>query len=29
VVIDFGGGDVITLLNSNLGDLHEDDFIFN
>jgi Ca2+-binding RTX toxin-like protein len=29
VVIDFGGGDTITLLNTTLGDLHEDDFIFS
>ncbi|WP_425410227.1 Ig-like domain-containing protein [Hyphococcus sp.] len=28
VIIDFGGGDTITLVNTNLGELHEDDFIF-
>jgi serralysin len=28
VVIDFGTGDVITLLNTNLADLHQDDFLF-
>ena len=28
VIIDFGGGDTLTLLNSQLADLHQDDFIF-
>ena len=27
-VIDLGGGDQITLLGVNVGDLHQDDFIF-
>ena len=27
-VIDFGGGDSITLLGINVGDLHQDDFLF-
>jgi len=28
VIIDFGGGDTITLLNTQLTDLHQDDFLF-
>ena len=28
VVIDFGGGDELHLLNTNIGDLHPDDFVF-